>query len=91
MLRSEHSEFVDEGVWSSSRDILIEEFLGNLIIITEDGREGPEEDTNLEKRKQMTISRHNFFTYQLPELLDEPLGAGCQDPVGLRYEEKGSN
>ena len=49
MLRSKHSEFVDEGVWSSSRDILIEEFLGNLVIITEDGREGSEEDANLEK------------------------------------------
>ena len=74
MLRPKHSEFVDEGVWSSSRDILIKQFLGYLVIITEDSREGSQEDAN-----------------QLPELLDEPLGAGCQNPVGLRYKEHRAN
>ena len=53
MLCSKHSEFVDEGVWSSSRDILIKQLLGYLVIITEDGREGSEEDANLEKRKRL--------------------------------------
>ena len=48
VLRSKHSEFVDEGVRSSSGDILIKQLLGDLVIIAEDGREGSEEDTNLE-------------------------------------------
>ena len=60
VLRSKHSEFVDEGVRSSSGDILIKQLLGDLVIIAEDGREGSEEDTNLEFWKWLISFRHNY-------------------------------
>ena len=74
VLLAEHPEPVDEGVGSPGRHVLREQLLRHLVVIAEDGGEGPQVDPD-----------------QLPELLDEPLGAGGQDPVGLGDVEEGAN